>query len=125
MLISRRRHHGFTLVELLVVIGIIALLISVLLPVLSRVSRRGRELKCQSNLRTCLQMFLTYAAESKGSLPYGWYYNRSNPKTWDDDAGDGRLTTCFSLISRMSSKHYKGDDVFIQSGASSNPENPK
>jgi prepilin-type processing-associated H-X9-DG protein len=70
-------------------------------------------------------MFLTYAAENKGSLPYGWYFNRSNPQTWDDDGGDQRLTTCFALISRMASKHYKGDDVFIQTGQTTNPENSK
>ncbi len=129
MNLRNRTTRGFTLVELLVVIGIIALLISVLLPVLSGVARRGRELKCQSNLRTCVQMYMTYAAENKGSLPYGWYFNRSIndrlPFNWDDAAGDGRLTTCFSLISRMSSKHYKGDDVFIPNGQSTNPENPR
>jgi prepilin-type N-terminal cleavage/methylation domain-containing protein/prepilin-type processing-associated H-X9-DG protein len=124
MIISRRAPRGFTLVELLVVIGIIALLLSVLLPVLSGVGRRGREVKCASNLRTAVQLFLTYAAENKGSLPYGWYFNKSHPVSWDDLAGDGRLTTCFALISRMSNKAYKGDDVFIQSGQSTNPENP-
>lgn len=125
MLHARRSSRGFTLVELLVVIGIIALLIGVLLPVLSGVQKRGRDLKCQSNLRSAVQMFLTYAAENKGSLPYGWYFNQSDPNTWGDAGGDGRLTTCFALISRMASKHYKGDDVFIQSGQTTNPENSK
>jgi prepilin-type N-terminal cleavage/methylation domain-containing protein/prepilin-type processing-associated H-X9-DG protein len=119
-----RHRRGFTLVELLVVIGIIALLLSVLLPVLGGVQRRGRDLKCQSNLRTCAQLFLTYAAENKGSLPFGWYYNKSSPSTWDDLGGDQRLTTCFSLISKMSGKQYKGDDVFYLGGPS-NPENPR
>lgn len=126
------RARGFTLVELLVVIGIIALLLGVLLPVLSGVTRRGRQLKCQANLRSAVQMFLAYAAENKGSLPYGWYYNKSDDKfppygghTWKDLAGDERLTTCFALISKMSSKHYKGDDKFIATGSSSNPEGSK
>ena len=119
---SRAQARAFTLVELLVVIGIIAVLIGVLLPVLAGVAARGRDVKCQANLRSCVQMMLTYATENKGSLPYGWYYNRSDPVTWDDAAGDGRLTTVFSLISKMASKHYKGDDVFIQSGQSVNPE---
>ncbi|MGH7175964.1 MAG: type II secretion system protein, partial [Tepidisphaeraceae bacterium] len=68
------RRKGFTLVELLVVIGIIAILIGVLLPVLSRVQGRARDLKCQSNLRQIVQAFLGYAAENKASLPYGFYW---------------------------------------------------
>ena len=117
----RLRVRAFTLVELLVVIGIIAALIGILLPVLAGVSARGRDVKCQANLRTVGQMVLTYAAENKGSLPYGHYFNRSNPQTWDDDAGDGRLTTMWSILSRMSGKQYRGDDVFV-TGSGVNPE---
>ena len=116
-----RRARAFTLVELLVVIGIIAALIGILLPVLSGVSARGRDLKCQSNLRTIGQMVMTYAAENRGSLPYGYYYNRSTPGSWTDAGGDGRLTTMWSLISRMSGKQYGGDDVFVN-GGNPNPE---
>ena len=115
------RSRAFTLVELLVVIGIIAALIGILLPVLAGVSARGRDVKCQANLRTIGQMCLTYAAEYKGSLPYGYYYNRSNPRTWADDAGDGRLTTMWSLLSRMAGKQYRGDDVFV-TNSGVNPE---
>jgi prepilin-type N-terminal cleavage/methylation domain-containing protein len=52
----RSRHlRGFTLVELLVVIGIIVVLIGVLLPVLSGVAARGRDVQCQSNIRQAVQ----------------------------------------------------------------------
>jgi Tfp pilus assembly protein PilE len=80
----RRRTGAFTLVELLVVIGIIAVLIGVLLPVLAGVSARGRDIKCQANIRSIMQALYGYAAENKGSYPYGFYFNRSLPNTWEE-----------------------------------------
>lgn len=78
-MVSTRRPRAFTLVELLVVIGIIAVLIGVLLPVLSRAQGRARAVQCQSNLRQVLQATLNYAAEHKGSLPWGFTWNKISP----------------------------------------------
>jgi prepilin-type N-terminal cleavage/methylation domain-containing protein len=64
-----RLQRAFTLVELLVVIGIIAVLISVLLPALARSREHAQSVKCLSNLRQIGIACLQYAQENKGWLP--------------------------------------------------------
>jgi prepilin-type processing-associated H-X9-DG protein len=61
--------RAFTLAELLVVIGIIALLISILLPVLSGAREGANRVKCMSNLRQLAAAFVAYANNNRGSFP--------------------------------------------------------
>jgi prepilin-type N-terminal cleavage/methylation domain-containing protein/prepilin-type processing-associated H-X9-DG protein len=66
---ARHPNKAFTLVELLVVIGIIALLISILLPALGRARTRAKSVQCMAQLRNLGQSLVMYAGENRGKLP--------------------------------------------------------
>jgi prepilin-type N-terminal cleavage/methylation domain-containing protein/prepilin-type processing-associated H-X9-DG protein len=69
--------RGFTLVELLVVIGIIALLISILMPALTKARQQAETVQCAAIMRGMSQAVHMYASENKQSLPptFGGYSN--------------------------------------------------
>ncbi len=66
---SRSRRRAFTLVELLLVVGVIAMLVGILMPALSSARRAAQSVKCLSNLRGIGQAMMLYAGEYKGAIP--------------------------------------------------------
>lgn len=67
-----KRQSAFTLVELLIVIGIISLLIGILLPTLGRARAIAKEIKSASGLRQMLIGYAMYHQENKGALLWGY-----------------------------------------------------
>lgn len=79
--------YGFTLVELLVVIGIIAVLIGILMPTLSRAREQSKAVNCQSNLTQLCRAMIMYVNANKGIFPTAGQLNNANP------AGQWRQST--------------------------------
>ena len=80
----RRRHpHGFTLIELLVVVSIIALLVSILLPALSRARESARTTICAANLRSVGMAIIYYADDHNNVLPPGFGFNGMDGQAWE------------------------------------------
>src|SRR4051812_45359468 len=71
--------RAFTLVELLVVIGIIAVLISILLPTMGRAREQARRVNCLSNLRQIHLSIYEYAMAHKDVVPIGWRMVAAKP----------------------------------------------
>lgn len=82
----RQREHGFTLVEMLVVIGMIALLITILLPALQKAREAANSIKCAANLRTIGEMMMMHANEHRQCMPLaGAQRGGSDSKATPDD----------------------------------------
>lgn len=85
---KHNRGKGFTLVELLVVIGIIALLISILLPSLNRAREQANRVKCMNNVKQIGGAMLLYANENKQQFPRTQWNAGGGPTVvWDTSAG--------------------------------------
>jgi prepilin-type N-terminal cleavage/methylation domain-containing protein/prepilin-type processing-associated H-X9-DG protein len=80
-LAARRNRAAFTLVELLVVIGIIAILIGVLLPALNKARQNANNVACMANLRSLGQAFQIYAIRNQQALPFAYTDGTSIPTT--------------------------------------------
>src|SRR5690348_14329353 len=113
---SAAKRSGFTLVELLVVIGIIALLISMLLPALNSARKQADRVKCLAAMQQIGVGFNMYATENNGYWPMSvWRYASST--------GAAREKRWHDFISKYTNAGKVLNDSGTQTGtATSNPQ---
>ena len=80
-----KKNKGFTLVELLVVVSIIALLVGLLLPALGRVRDSARQVKCATNVRAIHQGLVAWSQDDDGLYPLP---TRNDPDYVSEDGFD-------------------------------------
>ena len=139
----RRTQIGFTLVELLVVIGIISLLLAILLPTVARARESANKIKCAANLRSLGHSILLFSQDHKGRVPYhqatpwsgasgwksDWMYTKDYFALVDDYGADQRLFICpFSPRANVGPSSFiygEGNELIARTSLDTLPDNPR
>jgi prepilin-type N-terminal cleavage/methylation domain-containing protein len=123
------RRKGFTLVELLVVIGIIAVLVGILLPTLAKARQQALNVNCASNLRQIATACHIYAASNKGFLPPRFREGSKKIATYDQpfwsylfqDINDGSPPPRYGFGTMYEQKLLSTPEVFYCPGGRAHP----
>ncbi|MFM9956654.1 MAG: prepilin-type N-terminal cleavage/methylation domain-containing protein [Phycisphaerales bacterium] len=122
MLLSRVLRRGFTLVELLVVVAVIALLIGLLLPALGKAREASRQGSCLANVRQLNTYISYYSEDSQGWFPAVMPRNQPMSAMWSQQWSYGGFAGFFNLrqIARpgTGSRHYQNPGLYYKRPAS-------
>lgn len=109
-----KKNKGFTLVELLVVVSIIALLVGLLLPALSRVRDSARQVKCATNVRGIHQGLVAWSQDDDGQYPLP---ERTDPdynsEEWDDGILNESTNRTGNIWSMLIFNKVLNTEIFI------------
>ncbi|MDB5292241.1 MAG: N-terminal cleavage protein [Phycisphaerales bacterium] len=137
------RRGGFTLVELLTVIGIIGVLLAIVLPVVSRARESANRIKCASNLRSLGQIILMFAKDHHGRVPEGqntpysgaggfnptWMYTKDYFVLVDQYGANQALFICPSSatasLGPSAFPYGQGSEIAARAELDELPDNPK
>ena len=108
----RRRRHAFTLVELLVVIGIIATLIAILMPALNRAREQSRRVRCLNNMKQLTIAWMMYANDAKGRICGADTPPMGNPKEWRWVTQQNGMDTQESIKAGVLYRYLNSFDVY-------------
>lgn len=114
-----RPRCGFTLVELLVVIGIIAVLISILLPALAKVRESANRTACLSNLRQVHASFNYYAMDNADQVPLGY---RTASKQFNSMVFSATAGGAWVLFGRLYAGGYIQNPAILFCPSENNPK---